>query len=91
VSVLIVDGDQSVTLSNFSLAQLGRIQMEHKILSCFYDRRKLTVKDIEERSGLPFSSIRNHLYRMVENGSLKLIKKRVANYNLSYYEVNCGS
>jgi predicted transcriptional regulator len=87
MSVLIVDGDQSIKFSTLSLSALSRIQMEHKILSCFYDRRKLTVKDICERIGLPFTTIRNHISRMVKEGSLKLTKTRVENYNLSWYEV----
>ena len=90
MSVLIVDGRGNTTISNFSIYKLHRVQMEHRILSVF-GTQPLTVKEIQERVGLPFSKVRNHLYRMVESGSLKLIKKRVANYNLSYYEVNCGS
>ena len=88
MSVIVIDGDQSITLSHFSLSELSRIQMEHRILSVFFDRRKLTVQEISDRMELPFSTIRNHLFRMVKNGSLKLTKTRVLNYNLSWYEVS---
>ena len=88
MSVIIVDGDQSFTLSHFSLAALSRIQMEHKILSAFNDRRKLTLQEISDRVELPFSTIRNHIYRMVKNGQLKHTKTHVENYSLSWYEVS---
>jgi predicted transcriptional regulator len=87
MSVIVIDGDQSVKLSRLSLSELNRIQMEHKILSVFFDRRKLTVKEICDRMELPFSTVRNHLSRMVKDGSLKKTKTHVENYNLSWYEV----
>jgi len=87
MSVLIVDGSGKTTLSHFSIYRLNRIQMEHKILSVFSDGRKLTVQEISDRTELPFSTLRGHLSRMVKDGSLKLTKTRVENYNLSWYEV----
>lgn len=87
MSVLIVDGNGKTTISHFSIYHLNRIQMDHKILSVFFDSRKLTVQEISERTQLPFSTLRGHLSRMVKGGSLKLSKTRVENYNLSWYEV----
>ena len=86
MSVLIVDGDGNTTISHFSISKLNRMQMEHRILSIFGEG-ELTVKEIVKRTGLPFSSLRNHLYRMRNEGSLSARYERVENYNLVYYKV----
>jgi DNA-binding Lrp family transcriptional regulator len=71
------------------------LQRERQILSAFYDGRRLNVKEIEERTGLPWTSMRNHVRRMVKSGTLKHTKERMVDsrfhgcifHDVSYYEV----
>jgi predicted transcriptional regulator len=90
MSIIIVDSNGSCTISHLDIYSLQRRQMESKILSVFHPGEQLATMDIAQRVNLPYTGVRNHIARMVKNGKLKKVLKRIVNFDKAYFEVVHG-
>lgn len=90
MSIIIVDSYGSCTISHLDIYSLQRRQMESKILSVFHPGEQLAMMEIAQRLSLPYTGVRNHIDRMVKNGQLKKVLKRIVNYDKAYFEVGDG-
>jgi hypothetical protein len=86
MSIIIV-GESGCTISHLSFFQINRFRTEAKIKNCFRGKVRLTNDEIVERTGMKFTSLRNHIRRMVIEGKLKKTMEHIENYNVCYYEV----